>query len=103
MERSLRNSTSALLAKRRSGLTNVSALLADGRKRWWFIAPLTGVLALAAGGLYYYRAYYLPSRILQQATLETTVVRRGNMILSARGTGILQPGGVVSTAAVETK
>jgi RND family efflux transporter MFP subunit len=70
--------------------SGLHANLKEPKKRWWIIAPALGVLA-AAGGLLYYETQILPSQQTQPATLQTAVARRGDILVSATGTGILQP------------
>ncbi|MCL4530076.1 MAG: efflux RND transporter periplasmic adaptor subunit, partial [Chloroflexi bacterium] len=66
-------------------------LLKDPRKRWWVIVP--GILILAAiGGLSYYGLVLSPAQqaaAAAQPVMQTAVVRRGNITLSASGTGTL--------------
>ncbi|MCL5611199.1 MAG: hypothetical protein M1485_01375, partial [Chloroflexi bacterium] len=66
-------------------------LLKDPRKRWWVIVH--GILILAAiGGLSYYGLVLSPAQqaaAAAQPVMQTAVVRRGNITLSASGTGTL--------------
>jgi HlyD family secretion protein len=73
-----------------TGMKQVPILLRDRRKRWRIILPVLAVLAIAGGATYYYEGIYLPSQKATQATLQTTVARRGSIVLSAAGTGTLQ-------------
>jgi len=67
----------------------IPTLLKDPRKRWWVILPAILILA-AIGGLVYYTGVYLPSqKSTQTALLQTTTARRGDITLSASGTGTL--------------
>jgi len=82
---------SKMLATLLSKIKDIPVLLKDSRKRWLVIVP--GILILAAiGGLAYYGLVVSPA---QQATsaaqpaMQTAVVRRGNITLSASGTGTL--------------
>jgi HlyD family secretion protein len=74
-----------------SGIKAIPSALKDSRKRWRVIIPAIVILA-AAGGLIYYEYFYLPGRqsTTGQAVLQTAVARRGNITLSASGTGTLQ-------------
>ena len=52
------------------------------------------VAALAAGGYYYYTQVYVPSQTAAATTetpLQTTTVRRGDIVISAQGAGTLVP------------
>jgi HlyD family secretion protein len=79
-----------MLMQARSLFTGVPEVLRDRNRRWKIILPALAVIAVIGGALYYYRAVYLPARSTQQAALQTTVARRGDIILSASGTGTLQ-------------
>jgi len=71
-------------------LKNIPVLLKDPKKRWWVIIP--GILILAAiGGLTYYGLVVRPAQqtAAAQPVMQTAVVRRGNITLSASGTGTL--------------
>ena len=74
-----------------SKLKDIPVLLKDSRKRWWVILP--GILILAAiGGLGYYGLIVRPAQqaaAAAQPVMQTSVVRRGNITLSASGTGAL--------------
>ncbi len=74
-----------------SQIKAIPTLLKDSKKRWWVIVPAIVIVA-AVGGLVYYEAFYLPSKKTTsgQAVLQTTVARRGDITLSASGTGTLQ-------------
>jgi RND family efflux transporter MFP subunit len=48
------------------------------------------ILAVVGGATYYYEAVYLASKRSALPTLQTSVVRRGSIVLSASGTGTLQ-------------
>ncbi len=71
-------------------LKDIPVLIRDRRKRWRIIIPAVAVVLLAAGLIYYYDAIYVPSQTPVQETLQTTVARRGSIVLSAAGTGTLQ-------------
>ena len=68
----------------------ISVLLKDPGRRWYVIIPSLVILALAGGAIYYYNTVYLPSKKSSQSTPQTAVARRGDIILSASGTGTLQ-------------
>ena len=74
-----------------SKIKEIPVLLKDPRKRWWVIVP--GILILAAiGGLSYYGLVLSPAQqaaAAAQPVMQTAVVRRGNITLSASGTGTL--------------
>ena len=56
-----------------------------------------GVLVIAgAGGFAYYKLVYLPAQAPSQPALQTAVVRQGNLVISASGTGTLVPADQVS-------
>jgi HlyD family secretion protein len=60
------------------------------RKKGFWIGLLI-VLVLAAGGGYaYYRFQYLPNQAAEP-TIETTEVRRGDLVISVSGSGTLSP------------
>ena len=73
-----------------ASLKQIPVLLKHPRKRWRVILPAVAILALAGGAVYYYKAVYLPSKTSNQPTLQTTIARRGDIVLSASGTGTLQ-------------
>ena len=62
----------------------------DTRKRWLVILPSLVVLATLVAGSYY-KLVYLPAHSVIVAPLQTTLARQGDLTLSAKGTGILQP------------
>ena len=74
-----------------SKIKETPVLLKDPRKRWWVIVP--GIFILAAiGGLAYYGLVLSPAQqaaAAAQPVMQTAVVRRGNITLSASGTGTL--------------
>ena len=61
------------------------------KKIYWAIA--LAVVVLAAGGFAGYRYWYLPSQVVESedSTLQTTVARKGDIILYAAGAGELIP------------
>ncbi len=65
-------------------------LLRDSRKRWQVIVPSIVILA-AIGWLAYYTAVIRPTQqaAAAQPVMQTATVRRGNITLSASGTGTL--------------
>jgi HlyD family secretion protein len=67
----------------------LSDLMRDPRRRWRLIVPLLVLIGLAGGAAYYY-AVYLPAQTTTQAVLQTTVARRGDIVLSASGSGTLE-------------
>ena len=71
-------------------IKGLPALLKHPQKWWRVILPGLAVLVIASGAIYYYETIYLPSQKSAQPTLQTTVARRGDIILSASGTGTLQ-------------
>ncbi len=80
---------SSILSVQRSGLAGTLSLLSDRRKRWRLILPAIAVIAVG-GGLIYYQAARSASQKAQQAVPQTTVARRGDIVLSTSGTGTLQ-------------
>ncbi len=73
-----------------SFLKRIPSLMNGPHKRRW-ITLLSIVVVVAIGAGAYYKLVYLPANTITQAPLQTTVVRSGNLTLSAQGTGILQP------------
>ena len=73
-----------------SSFKRLPPLLKDPRKRWWVIAPAILILAAIGGGAYYKLAY-LPAHQAVIAPLQTTIAHKGDLTVSAKGTGILQP------------
>ncbi len=73
-----------------SFLGRIPSTLKDPRKRWQLIVPLIIVLLAAVAGAYY-GLVYLPSKAVVQTPLQTTVAKKGDLTVSATGTGILQP------------
>ncbi|MFN2119325.1 MAG: efflux RND transporter periplasmic adaptor subunit [Anaerolineales bacterium] len=57
-----------------------------------------GVIIIAAAAYAYYRYAYQPAKAARSPALATSVVRRGDLILSASGTGTLTPKNEVSPA-----
>jgi len=73
-----------------SKINDISTTLRNPKKRWWVIVPSIIILAAIGGGAF----YGLVMRPSQQAAaaqpvMQTSVVRRGNITLSASGTGTL--------------
>jgi multidrug efflux pump subunit AcrA (membrane-fusion protein) len=81
---------SALLSKLNTIPKQIPVLLKDRKKRWWIFVPAIAILAVAGGLVYYYQVIFLPSQTTTQQTLQTTVARRGSIVLSAAGTGTLR-------------
>jgi len=65
-------------------------LLKDPRKRWWVLVPSLITLVVIVAGAYY-ELSYLPAHTVAIAPLQTTTAYRGNLTVSANGTGILEP------------
>ena len=65
-------------------------LLKDTHKRWWVILPSIIIVAAIGSGVYY-QFVYVPAHTTVIAPLQTTKAFRGNLTVSAVGTGILQP------------
>jgi RND family efflux transporter MFP subunit len=61
----------------------------SGIALWKRIAALVVPLILVAGGIAYYSLVYLPSQKTVEPTLQTTTVKRGDIVLYASGTGTL--------------
>ncbi len=74
-----------------AGLKQIPARLRDRRKRWGVIIPALVILAVAGGATYYYKSVYLPAHSTPQGVLQTSTAHRGNLEVSAKGTGLLQP------------
>src|ERR1700690_2029632 len=73
-----------------SFFNRLPSLLKDPRKRWWVIIPtIIGLAVIGAGA--YYELSYVPANTVAIAPLQTTTAFRGNLTVSAVGTGILQP------------
>lgn len=85
----LQNASSQVLSRFGPFLREITALLRDRRKRWRLIVPGLVVLAIA-GGAVYYEAVYRPAHSTQTAVVQTTIARRGEIILSASGSGTLK-------------
>jgi HlyD family secretion protein len=56
------------------------------RKTVWITVVLIIIIA-SAGGYYYYASVYTPSQVVEEAPLQTTVVRQGSIVISATGAG----------------
>ncbi len=82
--------TSQPFSKLGASLKQLPVLLKNPRKRWRVIVPALVAVAVIGGGYYYYKAIYLPAHSVQQAAVQTTVARRGDIVLSTTGTGTLQ-------------
>jgi len=68
-----------------------SNILNDPRRRWWVIVPALLVLVAIGAGAYYQYAYLPSHQSGPRSSIQTSVARRGNITLSAIGTGTLQP------------
>ncbi len=68
----------------------VPSLWKDPRRRWWLIVPSLVILAAVAAGAYY-ELVYSPAHTKAQTPLQTTLATKGDLTVSAKGTGILQP------------
>jgi HlyD family secretion protein len=66
-------------------------LLKDPRKRWWVIGPTLVALLIIGAGVYYYKQVYVPANSVAFVPLQTTAAHLGDLTVSAKGTGILQP------------
>jgi HlyD family secretion protein len=92
------NQKESAMAKITDYLTNMFSriknvllpLLNDPKKRWWLIGPAF-VIVLTVIGLSYYGLVILPTQqaAAAQPVMQTATVRRGNITLSASGTGTL--------------
>lgn len=81
---------SHLLAKGVTQTKGIPTTVKGGKKHPWLL--LAGLSAVASvGGLGYYLVIWRPTHTTSQPVLQTAVARRGDIILSASGTGILQP------------
>jgi RND family efflux transporter MFP subunit len=74
-----------------AGFKGVPALFKDNRRRWRIVLPFLAILIVAGAAVYYYEAVFLPAHTTFQVPLQTAVAFRGNLTVSAQGTGILQP------------
>jgi RND family efflux transporter MFP subunit len=70
-------------------IKDIPSLFRDRKKRWWTILTMIVLLAGVGGGIYYRNI--TSTQQTSQSTLQTTVARRGDIILSASGTGTLIP------------
>jgi multidrug efflux pump subunit AcrA (membrane-fusion protein) len=63
------------------------------RKRWLIGIALVVVLAAAAGGYYYYRTQIASAQAAaeEEPDMQTAVARRGDLVVSASGTGSVVP------------
>ena len=74
-----------------SNIKNIPVFLKDPKKRWWVIGS-GAIIVAALGGLVYYEMIVVPTQqaaAAAQPAMQTSVVRRGNITLSASGTGTL--------------
>ncbi len=63
---------------------------------FWIVLVI--LLGMAGGGYYYYTTTLTKPKTVAAQTLTTTRVTRGNLIISASGTGTLQPASVLDLA-----
>ena len=68
----------------------IQSQMKDPRKRWWVIIPAIVILAVIGAGAYY-ELSYVPAHTTAIAPLQTTTAYRGNLTVSAVGTGLLEP------------
>lgn len=59
--------------------------------KWWVIGSVIAVVALAGGLTYYLARVQRASQNSQRAVPQTTIARRGDIVLSATGPGTLHP------------
>ena len=60
------------------------------RRRKWPIILLT-IVAVAVGGYLYYTRYLTPAEATEEPALQTTTVRKGDIVITAAGSGNLMP------------
>lgn len=60
------------------------------RRRNWFIALLV-IVAATVGGYLYYTRYLTPAEEAEEPALQTTTVRKGDIVITAAGSGNLMP------------
>ena len=60
------------------------------RRGTWIIA-LVVVAAVSAGGYLYYTRYLTPVEVMEEPALQTTTVRKGDIVITAMGSGNLMP------------
>ncbi|TET86043.1 MAG: hypothetical protein E3J37_00530, partial [Anaerolineales bacterium] len=53
------------------------------------LIALSFLILLSAGGFAYYQAIYLPSQVTDEPEIQTTVVRQGDLVIYASGSGTL--------------
>lgn len=70
-------------------IKEIPGLIKDPKKRWWVIVPALVVVIGIGAGTYY--GIMNRSSQTSQSTLKTATARRGDITLSASGTGTLQP------------
>ncbi len=70
--------------------TRSPSIWKDPRRRWWVIVPAILIVLAAAAGAYY-QLFYVPAHTVAQVPLQTTVATRGDLTVSAAGTGVLEP------------
>lgn len=72
-----------------SKIKGVPILIKDPKKRWWVIVPGLVILAVIGGLIYYGTVVRSSQQTTAQPVMQTAIVRRGNLTLSASGTGTL--------------
>jgi len=60
------------------------------RQRNWFVALLV-IVAVTVGGYLYYTRYLTPAEEAETPALQTTTVRKGDIVITAMGSGNLMP------------
>lgn len=58
------------------------------RRRNWLIV-LLAIIAAVIAGYFYYKAYMIPAEVAEEPALQTTTVRKGDIVLTAMGSGNL--------------
>ena len=61
------------------------------RRRAWLIT-LFVMIALGTGGYFYYTRYMVSAEVVAEPALQTTTVRKGDIVITAVGSGTLMPG-----------
>ena len=60
------------------------------RQRMWAIV-LLAIVIVTVGGYLYYTRYLMPAEATEEPTLQTTTVRKGDIVITAMGSGNLVP------------
>ncbi|MEZ4770082.1 MAG: efflux RND transporter periplasmic adaptor subunit [Caldilineales bacterium] len=66
------------------------------KKAWRWLAVIVIALALTAGGFYVYKNQTIQAQTPEEAPLQTTTVRRGDLVVSASGAGTVIPAAEVT-------